>query len=478
MDMIVSVPRIARVFGPNSTGDTLEERAKTSTVVFVRSQDHLAIYSAGATGHRLTAWEAFSAFGFERLEQVVDYGSAILVSDLREPAATLRHRREILELEPREIAKSAGVKVTQVQDAENPNKRNSIGILERIASCLGLDESRLGTRLTGDDSENLALRLRQMKHGRPDFAPPTVLKFAEAAWVTQKQALLAEWVGVQADFRKLGFEPDSRYGDRSYPAWRCGYDLAHTARKLLGFREHEPIPLRDLVEERLEIPLVHLALPTSIAGATISAGGVRGIAVNSSGSNANVWIRRATIAHELGHLLWDPEQRLNSLTVDMFRDFEEPPQSNRDHVEARANAFAIEFLAPQEPALEVYQRHAQSSDGLRDVMVRFGVSFTSAKFQIWNALNRSVPLDSFAVSNVEPTDDWKGKESFTIDYFKPASVRDSRRGRFASFVIRAMSKKLISESSAALFLGCGEQELEEGTKFIEGIYGLEDQGRQ
>jgi hypothetical protein len=90
MDLARPDVRLERVFGSESHGPSQEDRARSSERIFVRSQDHLALNTPKATGRRLTAWEAYSAFGFERLEEVLDYGSAVLVSDPREPAATIR----------------------------------------------------------------------------------------------------------------------------------------------------------------------------------------------------------------------------------------------------------------------------------------------------------------------------------------------------------------------------------------------------
>ena len=44
------------------------------------------------------------------------------------------------------------------------------------------------------------------------------------------------------------------------------------------------------------------------------------------------------------------------------------------------------------------------------MMEHFGVSFISARYQLWNALERKVALDTLVVDDVEPTDDWKGRE--------------------------------------------------------------------
>ena len=470
---------LLRVFGEDSSGTTPEECALRSNRKFVRSQDHLALATEQAKGRRLTAWQALDAFGFGKLSEALEYGSAVIVADPREPAATIRKRREILGISVRDVARAASISKSVAEKAEDPKEHISIQALEKIAQVLALDEARLSTKAEADD-EGLAIRLRQFKNARPEFTPSAVLAFAEAAWVTKKQAVLATWLGKSSNLAKLGFETDSRYASHGYPAWQYGYDLAHSTRKNLGLKETDQIPsLRELVETVLKIPLIHLSLPRQFAGATISVGNVRGIAVNIEGLNQNVWVRRATIAHELGHLLWDPDQHLRSLLVDTFADLQDqPPQLKHDVVEARANAFAIELLAPREGALEIYNSHGGSEAGLRAVMEFFGVSFTSAKFQLWNALERKSTLDSFVVNDVEPTDDWKGRESFTNDFFKPKEVPLSRRGLFAWYVIEAMRQKLISIDSAASYLCCSQEELRINEQLIRDIYQDKTKTRQ
>jgi Zn-dependent peptidase ImmA (M78 family) len=467
--MTITKQRLERVFGLSA--ETTEASARLSVQEFFRSQDHLAPARVGATGRRMTAWEALQYFGFEKLEEAFEFGTAIIVSSAEEPAETLRKRRELLALERKDVARAAKVGEYDVEIAEDPKQTSSIRLLERIAQTLALDESRISTRAESYD-EPLAIRLRQFRTTRAEFTPNTVLAFTEAAWVAQKQSLLSEWLHGDFNLRKMGFETDSRYGDKTYPAWQFGYGLAYDTRKLLGISADAPIEsLRDLVETKLRIPLIHLFLPTQFAGATLAVGRARGIALNTAGLNTNVWVRRSTIAHELGHLLWDPDQKLDSLRVDTYSDLEEQPQKNGlDPVEARANAFAIEFLAPQEHALALFKSYPDKRTGLRMVMERFGISFISARYQIWNASQRMEELDSLSVESVEPTDDWKGRESFTDDFFRPESVRPSRRGQFAALVVEAIKKKIITMNSGASFFGCSEDELSGNLNLIESIF--------
>jgi Zn-dependent peptidase ImmA (M78 family) len=471
----VDLSGLKRIFGNIGSAASVEDSARASAQMFVRSQDHLALYKKGAKGRKLTAWQAYHAFGIDKLEEVFDYGSAVLVSGHQEPASSLRKSREDRGLSVYDIAKATKLKVNEISNAEDARKTSPIQVLEKLAMTLGLDETRLSVRPLTEDNEKLGIRLRQLKNSNPAFNASTVVAFDEAAWVIQKQLLLSSWLGEKINLPSLGFEPDSRYGDKQYPAWQYGYDLARATRKRLGINRKEPIEsLRTIVETNLKIPLTHLSLPAQFAGATIAAGSARGIAVNINGSNQNVWVRRATIAHELAHLLWDPDSKLNTLVVDTFEAMESQPphvkEKEDDFVEARANAFAIEFLAPQEYALELFDTKSDMQTGLRAVMDHFGVSFTSAKFQIWNAKKRSIALDSFAVQDVDPTDEWKGRESFTNDFFKPKSVTVSRRGMFAKYVVESLSQNLISEDSAASFLGCTELELRNDLDTIKSIF--------
>lgn len=467
--MTITKQRLERVFGLSA--ETADESARRSKQEFFRSQDHLAPAREGATGRRMTAWEALQYFGFEKLEEAFEFGSAIIASKAEEPADTLRKRRELLALERRDVARTAKVSERDIEIAEDPKHTSSIKLLERIAQTLALDESRISTQAESYD-EPLAIRLRQIRTTRAEFTPNVVLAFNEAAWVTRKQSQLSEWLDGDWNFRKMGFETDSRYGDRTYPAWRFGYELAHDTRRLLGIDAGAPVEsLRDVVETTLRIPLVHLSLPNQFAGATIGVGNTRGIALNTAGLNTNVWVRRSTLAHELGHLLWDPDQKLESLRVDTYSDLEEQPEkSGLDPVEARANAFAIELLAPQEHALELFRAYTDKQTGLRMVMERFGISFISARYQIWNASQRTEELEKLSVKSVDPTDDWKGRESFTDDFFRPESVRSSRRGQFALFVVKAIKRGLLTVNSGASLLGCAEDELSANLDLIESIY--------
>lgn len=470
MDM--TAQNLDLVFGTHSKGATAEVRAKTSDKVFVFTQDELAILREGATGRRVSAWEALQAFGFEKLYEASMHTSAILVTDFRRPASLLRERRKQLGLLVGELAHRINIPIEQIQNAESIKTRTPMRVLERIARALGLEETKLVDTKNQSGDQGLAVRLRHLKSERPEFTANTVLTFDEAAWVISKQEMLRSWLTqAQRPIVQFGFETDSRYGDAQYPAWWQGYRLASATRQKLGLTSDQPIlTLRKLVEETLGIPIVQARLPKGIAGATISNGDSRGIILNIEGDNQNVWVRRVTLAHELGHLLWDPDPVLSKLRIDLYQDFETQLFDAPDYVEARANAFAVEFLAPQEEIKKIYTSSGDTAHRTRNVMDRFGVSFTSVKYQLWNAFDRKVPLSDFRTDDIHPTDEWAGGESYSLDFFKPESVPETRRGFFSGLVVEAQKRGLITADSAASFLGCTDEEYRLHSSLIRDLY--------
>ena len=153
-----------------------------------------------------------------------------------------------------------------------------------------------------------------------------------------------------------------------------GYRLAAEAREKLNLGPATPIrSMRELLEETLGFPVIQAELGESVAGVTVEADLRRAIVINLSGGNRHVFVRRATLAHELGHLLYDLRGNLRDLRVDTYDDLDKPAERLPDPVEQRANAFAIEFLAPQQEAVRLFR--STGDDRLGEVMYHFGVSY-------------------------------------------------------------------------------------------------------
>ena len=255
------------------------------------------------------------------------------------------------------------------------------------------------------------------------------------------------------------FQPSADYRP---PAWRRGYDLARDSRDRLGVALEPIRSMRELVEHRLGIPIVQVKLPTAIAGATISSSGRRGIVLNTTGANTNVWIRRTTLAHELGHILYDPEGELSSVRVDSYeqlrRDTEDPDDSQY-LVEQRANAFAVEFLAPREAVKQLVPDVARvNADAIGRVMHTFGIGRTAARYHVWNAWWRQAELPSEPSIRATPTDGQKAAEDSLLDYFPIEATPEQRRGRLALLATEAFDAGFITADTASQYLVCTESE--------------------
>lgn len=467
--------RLDYIFGESSRGDSAVERARTSDFEFVRSQDHLSLAKPTATGRRITAIEAFDAYGLDVLAEVQDRGSAILPVSAEEPAATLRLRRLALGLSKQEVARMTRLSIEQIDDCESADTRSPIRDLEQLASALGLDERLISVVAGASGDKSLAVRLKAMKGIEgTKLSAKMVLVLTESAWVIRVQQRMRRLLNREINL-PAKFVPNDNYGNRNYPAWQQGYYLAQITRQILGISDSGPIESLREICQRLGIPVLQTAMEARYAGATVSTDDTRGIVVNTVGHNQNVWVRRATIAHELGHLLWDPKQRLDQVVVDKYEDLDSldvhHSSQPSDFVEARANAFAIAFLAPPAAVENVYANAGGGVDGLRAVMVTFGISFTAARFHIQN-LNFASTIEQGFV-DTEPTDEWRGREAYTDDFFPLQSTSSLRRGEFSSLVAQAQLMGLISVDTASTYLGTSSDQYARRAELIASLFSFD-----
>ena len=232
--------------------------------------------------------------------------------------------------------------------------------------------------------------------------------------------------------------------------------------------------MRDLVEHRLGIPIIQVALPNRIAGATISSHGQRGIVLNTAGANSNVWIRRTTIAHELAHILFDPEQQLSNVRVDSYDETARNAEHggpSPDSVEQRANAFAVEFLAPRTAVKSIVPSPAQGSPAsMERVMSDFGIGRAAARFHVGNAWWGQAEHPPERDISAEPTDEQRSAEDFTLDYFQPKSAPEQRRGRFAVLTAEAIDTGLLTIDTGAQYLACSVDELSGAMPFLRSLH--------
>jgi Zn-dependent peptidase ImmA (M78 family)/transcriptional regulator with XRE-family HTH domain len=422
----------------------------------------------------MTAWEAYDAYGLEVIEEAKERGAAILLASPGAAERSIRARRDELGLTQTTVAGAAKVDLLDIERAETPGQQASIALLEKVAVVLGLDERLLAFDPTTGADYELAARLRTM-HGNvgpgTEFDERTVVHLAEAGWVISTQDRLRDWLLPPGSWP--GFDQSADYGSREQPAWRVGYELASTARRRLGLGNEPIASLRKVVEETLGIPVVQIALPPAIAGATVAVKERRGVVLNTVGMHSNVWVRRFTLAHELGHLLFDPAQRLLSVRVDSFEALHLSPDQVRDEVEQRANAFAIAFLAPPDGVRGIVgppeTTRELTIDDLRKVITTYGISATAGRYHVENSYWRSHKIPNGRIEEW-PADDQQAAEDWSLDYFIPRATPPSRRGRIAGLVVAAVDRGLISDDTATRYLSCSIEEYHNAAETIRELF--------
>lgn len=424
--------------------------------MFVRSQSQIALDNPAAKGYRLTRLQAETAFGHDLIERVLEDGVASLVSTYHEPARTLRSRREQLGLTLEQLADTAHLSIETVVNSETPGKIIPIQELNELCQVLALDETVLGYAPTAGGDYDLGVRLRMLAESRDgkSFSASTIAKLVEAAWVVAKQSTLAETLG--RNIHHLASSAHRKDRDYSYPTFEKGYLLAEKTRSLLGLDEESPIEsVRSLIEEDLNIPLIQTKLDTRFAGATIANGAYRGVVVNERGRNADVAVRRMTMCHELAHLLWDPDEKLDRLLVDDYESIEGRP-SVSDPVEMRANSFAVSFLAPRKGVEKIVESCTSTQSAIEIVSEKYGISISAARYHIKNICR--LETQSIPARNIDFTS-WIPAENRTLDYAPGLSDETpiSRRGMFSSIVAKAFIEEKISADTAMMCLKLKEK---------------------
>lgn len=451
----------------------------SNNTLYVRGQDHVGPDSAAATGIRMKYSDVLEYFGEDIFQEIEDYGSAIIRQDIREPARTLIEARELLGLSQAELAKSIRTTLESIQRAEDHRCRSDIWELAKIAQHLGIaNEIALGTGRANVD-KSLSARLKSARNsigGEKEYTPNVVAMLSEAGWVISTQLSLARELGKVRPL-PAEFEHDSNYGSSSEPVYIHGYRLAHRAREILGISTLEPIQsIRELIEDKLSIPVVLNDLGGKIAGATVSSQGGRGVVLNSKFHDSDIMAFRFTMAHELGHLLWDGDSELEHLVVDGYASVRNPfdngqplkLEKDRRHyyIEARANAFAAEFLAPRDAVLDTHEQYKKPGEKILAVMNRFGIGYNCAKHQIKNSLKgKELFFPNVSLELIDPDRQWISAENNAhAEIF--AGISPSRGSRFANIVAESLRMDLITEDMAACYLSCSVENARKSMRFL------------
>jgi Zn-dependent peptidase ImmA (M78 family) len=466
---------ILQVLGMPGANIPILQAVRESKQKFMRSSSHIARFVANKNARVLTAWECVYGFKYEVLAELAERTTVPIIRRGGEISPTLKAGREALGVTEQQLENSDHrLRPGDIRKVELNKVAVPVHILTRISEALALQDYALGATYKGGGDADLAYRLKGLlsqSSVNQRLSPTTVLALTEAAWVTATQVRLKNGIdGNETKQRiKMGGNGPVPLGHFHNAPWKEGYELAHRTREMLGISPNEPIHHLDhLISKKIDTPVIQTSSAGGFAGATISNNGVRGIVVNTNAYGGNVWIRRMTLAHEMAHLLWDTDEVLRNLCVDNENILDSNSQEINDEIEARANAFAIEFLAPREELWRMYMSYRDKTQAMVQLTNHFGVGFTALSWHLKNASTQYLDRASLrGATDCVPSDEWKAEVSATTDFFLFPETPAVRTGEFAKTVALAVQENLISMDTAREYLKMKRAEVEDENIFGE-----------
>lgn len=416
--------------------------ARGCSYQFVRSQFQVAVANDKAKGRKLTAVEVADAFGVGFLCNVISEGAVPLARERNCAGKSISSRRNLLGISVPGLAAASGVTSVDVENLERGVGQMPIRKLEKICINLGMDERRIGFS-NKSNTDCPKIRLRYFGENAGDehfFTERLVISIAPSVWKAARYRSLSSIKAFDSDgsnqIQEQGWRislQEARASSYSYPTVDKGAVLAQLAREALEIGEIDPVPdLVGLVKKKIGALISYVEWPSEYAGATLSQNNDRSIAVNNLGMNRWINTFRFTLAHEIGHVLFDQDNYLNKLIAANDRSAIPAGFSRRDLPEMRANSFAAEFLLPMKAVRAIVEQEKHRDQWLGYVLERFqneyGVSLPAARYRL-----KSAGFD--------------GAEKALSNSFNPPVEQDRLVDEFINSAEILYEKKLIHEDT-------------------------------
>lgn len=290
---------------------------------------------------------------------------------LAEIGAVLARTRRREHLSLAELAKQIEGEVTVLERLEAGQPGITTAQLDDLAEVLGLDARALRRgQEVGRPSPSVFLRHHGLQDFRDDDLPvlDTAVDQARSMGALGRMLNEAPEVWPGARFMRV----DAPHDAPDAPA-RDGYRLANALRRFLARPTEALNDVVALAERELGIAVVVRRL-SSRAVCAVKVGDTAAIVLQ--GSSASYPARtRATVAHEICHILHDPDRE----GVHVVLDLEDNKDAHAD--EQRARAFAAELLLPRAglQALLGEPRQVREHDHVCELVIRamdhFGTSW-------------------------------------------------------------------------------------------------------
>ncbi len=356
------------------------------------------------------------------------------------------------------VAQLAQLPPSTVERIESGTYEPTFEELDALAGVLGLRAEEI----YGDQVSESAPRegIRLLMKSAVAYQPSTIvrLRMLEAA------AAARDLLDLQAEVhpRGGGFE---KFSSRPLVAsaeapFKLGDDLAREVRQKLAI-QGPIVSLRDLAQETLGIPIIAAELSSNGPDAfSVYAPGRRAaIILNLQGKNTHGLVRRFSIAHEVGHVLFD-RPGLGAFGVACRVD----PGRGLD-IESRANAFAMRLLLPSAQIKNLGTEILQPAI-FREVMEKWGVHFSALRLYVEKALSLSREEAQHAIPEIDrscPTR-WSEAEELPEERRGLKQVPIHRRGALARLVLELVRKDQISHARARETPGHPRRALDRGTR--------------
>ncbi|MBW2736292.1 MAG: ImmA/IrrE family metallo-endopeptidase [Deltaproteobacteria bacterium] len=362
-------------------------------------------------------------------------------------------RAEEMELE-QDLARLSGLSDTRVAEIRH-GESVSTTEFEMICKALAVDPGAMYTGSASNPSRSPARFRAATAHDSPSSADVRLLALA-----AEQGRILSDLIGLLGKEVKLRQHRQIMGIQGTLGVWREGYELGESARAVLAPNGR---PLWDLPrllgELGIHVARVRLSSGDIDAASIWEADAVPVVLINSTSHvSKHPGAFRASLAHELCHLLHDAGER--NLTTQVSWGAE-GTGNYHDDLEKRARAFAPAFLAPRDHvtawlASQNKRLKNNSTELLVALAEAWGLSFEGA---VWHAKNCGiidpVEADSLAGMSAKPK---MSLVNFQIheDFYPPAMVHPELpekaaplwQGWASVIVIKAMEEGCISVGRA------------------------------
>lgn len=274
-------------------------------------------------------------------------------------AARIREHVRASEFKDQDIADAIGLDPTAFSKALSGRRNFKPLELARLADYIGVPVDVL---LSDEHTPPVLVA------ARTDAETPAVLEARDRVdQILHLNRLLLD-VGCSnpesLSFKSIGLGPIDQ-----------GQNLAREVRQHLGVNRLPPEfgDLTRMMEEQLRVDVAVETLPGGVDGLSVVQEDFKLILISNA---APATRQRFTLAHELGHIFADAPQ--NPL-VDQNVTFTGTPE------EARANAFAAEFLVPSEQLTQELRGNEENEKAVGKLLGKYRVSLDVLAFRAHNA---------------------------------------------------------------------------------------------